>query len=97
MVRKYVSHDGRTRFQGGKDLKASQAYPPGFGRAVYGLQHDNMHLIQESAHTAAALNQNDFAVNEAMYASQAACVNRSWPKSGGFESVAAFLASCSHR
>ncbi|CAK9075901.1 unnamed protein product, partial [Durusdinium trenchii] len=34
MVRRYVDGSGKWRVQGGSQLKASQAYPAGFGRAL---------------------------------------------------------------
>ena len=45
MVRTWTAADGSTKVEGGKDLKASQAYPAGFGRAVAKLLKQNSALV----------------------------------------------------
>ena len=49
MVKKYVDADGRTRVAGGRDLKASQSCPCGFGYAIEMLLRRHAVRISENA------------------------------------------------
>ena len=50
----YVDASGNTRVKGGPDLKQSQAYPAGFGRALVQLFFDRSDDLHELAKAASA-------------------------------------------
>ena len=49
MTRSWVDKDGKNCWEGGKDLKASQAYPAAFGKAVRAVWSSRRKMLQKEA------------------------------------------------
>ncbi|CAK9064416.1 unnamed protein product [Durusdinium trenchii] len=87
MVVHYVDGSGKKRIKGGGDLKASQAYPTRFGRAVSKVR--SMHAAKHRTQAARFLRA---AKNTANRANCSAAVNAKWTKMANLEPILDFLA-----
>lgn len=85
--RKYIDSNGISRVSGGQDLKGTQVYPEGFGKAVLKLQLKHQERLLGEAKRAKELNK--FTPDVTSYTTKASHANENgwWAKAANFAPV----------
>ncbi|CAK9005890.1 Uncharacterized protein SCF082_LOCUS8786 [Durusdinium trenchii] len=89
MVERYVDSSGVSRVKGGADLRASQAYPQGFGRALAAVRTSHLkrhkrtarRFLEEASETENVMNERPR-------------LNSAWVTGANLKPVLAFLSKC---